>query len=143
MTKAMFVIVAFMVIGVVSAAHSVADEAPISGTVKTIVTRIKDPQVRAVDRAWEDGVRRSDEGATRLGYAAYISSIATDLTCISRGKRVPRVERVHSRTRVEPAPSMAASTAPVGRRNVRRNRSLPVAVMPGRFVRQHGRRRRP
>ena len=38
MTKAMFVIVAFMVVGVVSAAHSVADEAPISGTVKAIDT---------------------------------------------------------------------------------------------------------
>ena len=38
MTKAMFVIVAFIVVGVVSAAHSVADEAPISGTVKAIDT---------------------------------------------------------------------------------------------------------
>src|SRR5439155_20159060 len=37
-TKAMFVIVAFIVVGVVSAAHSVADEAPISGTVKAIET---------------------------------------------------------------------------------------------------------
>jgi hypothetical protein len=37
-TKAMFVIVAFIVVGVVSAAHSVADEAPISGTVKAIDT---------------------------------------------------------------------------------------------------------
>src|SRR5438132_4335836 len=34
----MFVIVAFIVVGVVSAAHSVADEAPISGTVKAIET---------------------------------------------------------------------------------------------------------
>src|SRR5437016_14628800 len=34
----MFVIVAFSVVGVVSAAHSVADEAPISGTVKAIET---------------------------------------------------------------------------------------------------------
>src|SRR5438445_8821353 len=32
----MFVIVAFIVVGIVSAAHSVADEAPISGTVKAI-----------------------------------------------------------------------------------------------------------
>src|SRR5437867_12248374 len=32
----MFVIVAFIVVGVVSAAHSVADEAPISGTVKAV-----------------------------------------------------------------------------------------------------------
>ena len=38
MTKAMFVIAAFSVVGVVSAAHSVADEAPISGTVKAIET---------------------------------------------------------------------------------------------------------
>jgi hypothetical protein len=35
-TKAMFVIVALVVVGVVSAAHSVADDAPISGTVKAI-----------------------------------------------------------------------------------------------------------
>src|SRR2546428_13063988 len=34
----MFMIVAFIVVGVVSAAHSVADEAPISGTVKAIET---------------------------------------------------------------------------------------------------------
>ena len=38
MTKAMFVIVALVVGAVVSAAHSVADEAPISGTVKAIET---------------------------------------------------------------------------------------------------------
>ena len=41
MTKAMFVTVAFIVVGVVSAAHSVADEAPISGTVKAIDTSAK------------------------------------------------------------------------------------------------------
>ncbi|OLC65335.1 MAG: hypothetical protein AUH69_09760 [Actinobacteria bacterium 13_1_40CM_4_65_12] len=41
MTKAMFVIVALIVGGVVSAAHSVADEAPISGKVKTIDTAAK------------------------------------------------------------------------------------------------------
>jgi len=35
-TKAVFVIGAFVVLGVWSAAHSVADEAPISGTVKAI-----------------------------------------------------------------------------------------------------------
>src|SRR5258705_11958102 len=37
----MFVIVAFFVVGVVSVAHSVADEAPISGTVKAIDTSAK------------------------------------------------------------------------------------------------------
>ena len=36
MTKAMFVIVALVVGAVVSAAHSVADEGPISGAVKAI-----------------------------------------------------------------------------------------------------------
>jgi len=40
-SKAMFVIVAFFVVGVVSVAHSVADEAPISGTVKAIDTSAK------------------------------------------------------------------------------------------------------
>src|SRR5881397_3857682 len=37
----MFVIVAFFVVGVVSVAHSVADEAPISGTVRAIDTSAK------------------------------------------------------------------------------------------------------
>ncbi len=36
MAKVMSVIVAFIVVGAMSAAHSVADEAPISGTVKAI-----------------------------------------------------------------------------------------------------------
>jgi hypothetical protein len=36
LTKATFVVAALVVIGVVSSAHSVADEAPISGTVKAI-----------------------------------------------------------------------------------------------------------
>ena len=36
MTKAMFVVAALVVVGVVSTTHSAADEAPIAGTVKTI-----------------------------------------------------------------------------------------------------------
>src|SRR2546425_3706459 len=146
----MFVTVAFIVVGVVSAAHSVADEAPISGTVKAIDTSGKTltlqttakgktrdviivlkPESRILRFArstepgktgfvehslsisdlkpgWIVSVTTKHEGGDEVAETVTVvmerlrvrrawgtphtfPSIATDLTCITRGKRVPRV----------------------------------------------------